>query len=169
MPPGVRRQHSAGMARELGSGETLGQRGRASWLTARPRGLQVPSARCLRTRCQPRQGGREQLCRVPAPYQQQQPLGARPSACALPHSRTGKPWRSPLRHPASTARSSPAPSHAPAPLIYFQHRHVGRPLVSPLPAAPTAFAPVSRGTSPPEHARPEVAVTSAVAEALVIS
>lgn len=92
----------------------LGQRGRVSWLTARPRGLQVPSARCLRTRCQPRRGGREQLCRVPAPYQQQQPLGARPSACALPHSRTGKPWRSPLCRPAppcqhSTLLSSPEP------------------------------------------------------------
>lgn len=48
----------------------------------------------------------------------------RPPACALPRSRTGKPWGSPC--PILPARHAPPQpqSHAPAPLLYFQHRHV---------------------------------------------
>lgn len=84
---------------------------------------------------------------VTAHYQQQHSSSVPVSLPALcPSQGQANLGEAPCILPASTATLLSSPEPRPVPLIYFQHRHVGRPLVSPLPAA-ASFAPVSRRTS----------------------
>lgn len=81
---------------------------------------------------------------VTAHYQQQHSSSVPISLPAFcPSQGQANLGEAPCILPASTATLLSSPEPCPVPLIYFQHHHVGRPLVSPLPAA-ASFAPVRR-------------------------